>query len=163
MRALTHLPLLPHIGVSESGQHWFRQWLIAHLTPSHYLNQSWVIVNWTLRNKLQWKFKQSTKLFIHKNASENIVCKMADLLSRERWVNCSQRQTNYLPMALLKRIKVHQLTFVKFSSELVFLRNVLKYLNCQWIEKQISWQAGECPLHSGKDNIKIQPLFTMQQ
>ena len=41
---------------------------------------------WTLRNKLQWNFNQNTKLFIHENASENIVCKMAAILSRGRWV-----------------------------------------------------------------------------
>ena len=32
--------------------------------------------------KLQWNFNQNTKLFIHGNASENIVCKMAAILSR---------------------------------------------------------------------------------
>ena len=31
------------------------------LAPSHYLNQCWVIVNWTIRNKLQWNFNQNTK------------------------------------------------------------------------------------------------------
>ena len=54
--------------------------------PSHYLNQCWVIVNWTLWNKVQWNFNQNTKLFIQKNASENIVCEMASILSRGRWV-----------------------------------------------------------------------------
>ena len=39
--------------------------------PSHYLNQYWVVVYWTLKNKLQWKFNQNTKLFIHKK----YVCK----------------------------------------------------------------------------------------
>ena len=28
----------------------------AYTSPSHYLNQCWFIVNWTLRNKLQWNF-----------------------------------------------------------------------------------------------------------
>ena len=42
---LTHLPLVWHICVSESGQHWFRKWLVAYSAPSHYLNQCWVIVN----------------------------------------------------------------------------------------------------------------------
>ena len=27
--------------------------------PSHYLNQCWVMLNWTLRNKLQWNFNKS--------------------------------------------------------------------------------------------------------
>ena len=55
--------------------------------PNHYLNQCWVIVNWTQRNKLQWNCNQNTKFFIHENASENIVCKMAAILSRVRWIN----------------------------------------------------------------------------
>ena len=51
-----------------------------------YLNQCWIIVNWALRNKLQWNFNQNRKVFIHKNASENIVCETVAILSRERWV-----------------------------------------------------------------------------
>ena len=43
--------------------------------------------NWTLRNKLQWNFNQNAKLFIHENASENIVCETAAILSMGRWVN----------------------------------------------------------------------------
>ena len=62
------------------------------IRPSHYLNKWRVIVRWTLRNKLQWNFNQNTKLFIDENASENIVCKMAAILSRERWVNNSCHQ-----------------------------------------------------------------------
>ena len=50
--------------------------------PSHYLIQYWVIVNWTLRNKFQWNFHKNIKLFIHANASENIVCNMVTILSR---------------------------------------------------------------------------------
>ena len=46
----------------------------------------WVIVNWTLRNKLLQNFYENTKLFINENASENI-CEMANILSRGRWVN----------------------------------------------------------------------------
>ena len=79
---LTHLPLVPHICFSESGQHWFRWWLVVYSVPSHYLNQCWVIVNCTIGNKIQWNFNQNTKLFIHENASENIVCEMAAILSR---------------------------------------------------------------------------------
>ena len=37
------------------GQHCFRLWLVASLAPSHYLNQCWLIINWTRRNKYQWK------------------------------------------------------------------------------------------------------------
>ena len=48
----THLPLVPHICVNELGQHWFRYWLVTYLVPSHYLNQCYLIVSWTLSNLL---------------------------------------------------------------------------------------------------------------
>ena len=74
---LTHLPLVLHICISECGKHWFRKWLVAYSATSHYLNQCWVIINWTIGNRLQWNFNQNTRLFIHESAPENIVCKMA--------------------------------------------------------------------------------------
>ena len=43
-------------------QYWFRQWLVAYLAPSYYLNQCCIIVNWTVTNKLQWNFNQIQKL-----------------------------------------------------------------------------------------------------
>ena len=50
--------------------------------PGHYLNQCWIIVNWTLRNKIQWNLNQNSKLFFHEHASQNIVCEMAAILPR---------------------------------------------------------------------------------
>ena len=47
-------------------------------------------LNGTIRNTLQWNFNHNTKLVIHKNASENIVCEMAAILSRGRWVKTYQ-------------------------------------------------------------------------
>ena len=81
----THLPLVPHICVSESGKHWFRQWLVAYSVPNHYPNKCWIIVNWTVSNQLRWNFNQNPNLFFHENASETIVCKMVAILARERW------------------------------------------------------------------------------
>ena len=49
---------------------------------SHYLNQCWVIINWTLRNKLQRNCNQSAKFPNRENASENVLCAMASILSR---------------------------------------------------------------------------------
>ena len=80
--ALTHLPLVPHICVSESGQHWFRWWPVVYSAQSHYLNQCCVLVNWTLGNKVQWNLNPNSHIFIQENAFENIVCEMAAILSR---------------------------------------------------------------------------------
>ena len=54
--------------------------------PSHYLNQCWNIVNWNLRNKLQWKFGQNSNIFIQENALENVVCEMSSILSQPQCV-----------------------------------------------------------------------------
>ena len=58
---LTDSSLVPHICVSEMGQQWFRSWLAAYSVPSHYLNQCSLIVNWTLRSKIQWNSNQNPK------------------------------------------------------------------------------------------------------
>ena len=96
-----------------------RQWIGSALVqimacllwaPFHYLNQHLVIVNWTLRNKLQWNFNQNTKFCINANASENIVCEMVAILCRGRWVimfrilttkldrRCNEIELEHLPI-----------------------------------------------------------------
>ena len=55
--------------------------------PSHFINQCWNIVNWTLRNKLQWNFNRNSKIFIQENAIQNVVCEMTSILSRPHCVN----------------------------------------------------------------------------
>ena len=44
--------------------------------PSHYLNEWWFIINWTLENKFQWNLNKNTTIFILENEFENVVCKM---------------------------------------------------------------------------------------
>ena len=39
------------------------------MAPSHYLNHWWPIVNWTLRNKLQWNFNRNSNILVDENAS----------------------------------------------------------------------------------------------
>ena len=54
--------------------------------PSHFMNQCWNIVNWTLRNKLQWNLNRNSNIFIQENALENVVCEMASILPRPQCV-----------------------------------------------------------------------------
>ena len=56
------------------------------VTPGHYLNQCWVIVNHTKRNKLQWNFKQNFYIFIQENAFEDVVCEMVAILARDELI-----------------------------------------------------------------------------
>ena len=83
---LTHLHVVPHICIRELGQHWSRKWLVACWAPSHYPNQCWLIVNYSL----QWNSNQNTKVFIHKNAFQYVVSKMVAILFRQRDIITSQ-------------------------------------------------------------------------
>ena len=40
------------------------------------------IVNWTPRNKFQWKVNRNSNIFIEENTFENVVCEMLSILSR---------------------------------------------------------------------------------
>ena len=78
---------MTYICISKLYHHWFRLWLVAWSTPSHYLNQCWNNINWTLRNKLQWNLNQNSYIFIQENAFDNVLWKMAAILSRPQCVN----------------------------------------------------------------------------
>ena len=62
------------------------QWLVAWPALSHYLNQCWNIVNWTPVHEIQWNLNPNSNIFIQENAFENVVWKMAAILSRHQWV-----------------------------------------------------------------------------
>ena len=77
---------MTHICVSKIYHHWFGKWLVTWSAPSHYQNQCWNIVNWTLGNKLQWNFTRNSYIFIQEYPFENGVRKMASILSRPQCV-----------------------------------------------------------------------------
>ena len=84
--------------------------------PSHYLTQCWVIVNWTLRNKLKWNYNQNTKFFIHENAFQDTVCEMAAILSRKRWLDALHGALMaVLVISLIKHFNTLSVKWVIFS------------------------------------------------
>ena len=101
---LTHWGRVTHIDVTKLGHRWFRWWRrIACSAPSHYLNQCWLIVNWTLRNKYQWHLNRNSNFFIAENQIENVVCKMAAILCLPQcdkvWlqgISCEQRGHSFM-------------------------------------------------------------------
>ena len=70
-----------HICINKLGHHWFREWVVVPLVPGHFLDQCGNIVNWSLRNKLKWN-----SYFSLKNAFENVIWKMAAILSQPQCV-----------------------------------------------------------------------------
>ena len=53
-------------------------------SPSHFLNQYWLIVNWTHWNKFQWNLHQNIKTYF-----QNVVHRMTPILSRSHCLNNS--------------------------------------------------------------------------
>ena len=75
------------------------------LAPSHYLNQCWIIVNWALKNKLQWNFNQNSYIFIQEYAFENIICEMAAILSQPQEILDWSLNSNTLALSDISLIK----------------------------------------------------------
>ena len=74
---LTHLDLVKLYYVLDLNQvGWWHQTIngidcVGYVTcsaPSHYLNQCWVIVNWTIRKNFRWNLNQNYNIFIKENA-----------------------------------------------------------------------------------------------
>ena len=71
----------------QTSHLWFGQRLVVWSARSYYPNQCWNIFNSNLMNNFQWNLKWNLYIFIQENAFENVVCKMAAVLSRPKWVN----------------------------------------------------------------------------
>ena len=50
-------------------------------------DNGWNIVNWTLRNKLQWNLNRHSYIFIQEYSFQNVVCEVRVSLSRPQCVN----------------------------------------------------------------------------
>ena len=61
---------------------YMRQWIGSALVQI----MAWRYCQLDHGNKLQWNSHQNTKLFNYENTSQNIVCEMAAIVSRKRWV-----------------------------------------------------------------------------
>ena len=74
-----------------ANDHWFRQWPVAWLSPSPYLNQNWNVANWIVGNKLQRLFNSNSHSFIHENAFEYTV--YAAIMYRPQCVKGAKQRT----------------------------------------------------------------------
>ena len=86
-KALTHWGRVTHICVSKPVNYPSLLQIMDCRLASHYLNQCWNIVNWTIGNKPQWNFSLNSGIFIEENAFQSVVCDVAAILSRPQYVN----------------------------------------------------------------------------
>ena len=76
-----------------------------------------------MRNKFQWNFNLNTNFFIKENAYENIVCKIAAILSRCQWVNSLRPRQNgrHFTNAIFKCIFVNENDWIPIKISLKFV------------------------------------------
>ena len=115
----------------SDAYYWFQKWLVAWTAPSHYLNQYWNIVTWTLRNKLKGHFNQNSKIFIQEIAFENVICKMASILSGPQWVNSLRLSTTHMS---------HNVAYSQFLRpwDQTIPRKLGQYHGCWWSSNETS-------------------------
>ena len=58
------------------------------------LNQCWNMINWNLRNNCQGNFNRNSYIFIQVNTFENVVWKMAAILSQPQCFNKMRSEPN---------------------------------------------------------------------
>ena len=59
------------VNTSPSSAAYMRHWAgssLVQVTPSHYLNQCWLIVNWTPGSIIKWNLNRNSIIFIQENA-----------------------------------------------------------------------------------------------
>ena len=84
---LTHWGRVMHICVGNLTVNGSDNGLSPGRRQAINLNQCWDIINWTLRNKLQWNFNRNNHTFIQENVFESVVCEMAAIFSRPQYIN----------------------------------------------------------------------------
>ena len=62
------------ICMNELGHHSSRKRLVAISVPWHYLNQCWLVVNWTSGNTFQLNLNQYSIISIQGNEFKNVKC-----------------------------------------------------------------------------------------
>ena len=83
------------------------------------LNQYWLLVNWTFRNKLQWIFCRNPSIFTDENAFDKVVCTMSSMSSSPQIKN-----------SLSGKVSCHYLTTECHRNYMYmsFQRNISYYL-----------------------------------
>ena len=128
---------LSHPPLSAAYMRWWTgrslvQIMACHLVGAMPLSEPMLEYCWTLKNKLHWNFNRYLCFIIQRNTIENVVCEMAAILSRERWVICTS-------------------TLLMLRSE-----SSMKILSIQWLPVMTPWllaltgQQQPCYLQSRK-------------
>ena len=126
---------MPHICVSELLQHWFKQWLVAWSAPSRYINQCWLVVNWTIWGQFSVKFESKYKSCHSRNFIWKCrLCNGGDKLNGI----CENVEISYVKII----VSCHTKTFkMKIEKVILFHSFCFRCWRCPFV-------SAELPLHS---------------
>ena len=150
--ALTHWDRVTHICVCKLTIIGSDNSLSSWTAPSHYQNQCWIIVNWTLTKELQWNFNRNSNILIQENAFESVVCEVASILSRPQCVNARQ-ETYQWWWGSLASPGINELIFVEPVSVIHYNRLMGHCLSYGW--KDLNSRCNLC-----QEIITVMPWWT---
>ena len=113
---------------------WVNVILFGDQAPSHYLNQRWNFVNWTLRNKLQWNFKWNSNIFIQENMFECIICGMAAILSQPECSSPGEQQC-CIPLIQLAHWDWDKMAAILQTT----ISNAFSWIKMYWFRFKFHW------------------------
>ena len=131
-------------GVTKPGSAFVQIMACCLFSAKQLPKQCWVIVKWTLMNKVQWNFNPNIEFDIHENTSENIVCEMTAILSRGRLIDLQYGMGNALcgfvmttfskmfmiNMSISSAIRVRYEYFCQFTVWSMFCHDHYSYVCC---------------------------------
>ena len=89
MQCLTHWGQVMHICISKLTTIGSDNGLSPNRRHAIIWTNAGILFYWTLRNKLQWNLLRNSCIFIRENAFENVIWKIAAILSRPQCVKLS--------------------------------------------------------------------------
>ena len=152
---------MPHIRVSESGEHWFKLWLVASSAPCHYLNNARLLSIGPLgRNfyeiliKIQ-KFSFTKNHMNISSAKWRPFCPGGDELIRPVCVTMLLMYLNYVPADVWisnddkssgGALSIVELAVIKYQCSPWVIPN--RWLDSMWPTRSCETCFGTCPAPS---------------
>ena len=111
--------------------------MACRLAGAEPLSEPMLFIYWTPRNKLQWNFNRNSYIFIQENPFENVVWKMAAILSRSQCVNWHPCRCSIIKEINIfsKKIQIFAVLFTQKNNNFFESDNKDQILKQHFLEK----------------------------
>ena len=131
---------------------------IAHSVPSHYLNQCWVSINWTLTNKLQWNLNQNA-ISLKKLIRKYCMLNGSYFVSASMWYDWTNSQIPECSSSISRNapFRTEMYTFLFWMEHcVIWNRSIVGFV------KLVYWPPLTCPpsLTGSPDTFRVDDCWT---